>query len=172
MTCQVPHRIRRMGPGDRGFCHDGWLRSSADAPNVRWVPGALYLRMQSPRIHTWLDRFGAFVACAKSEPDVLLGFVCSPMPGLVFYLYVKHDMRRMGVARSLWDHANGWGHMDGDWQDTGQVPVRVTHWGETCPSITEKHPSLMVYDPSHLEDPRRRLQRRMQTETLKTASAR
>lgn len=149
MICEIPHRIRPMRTPDLGFCRDAWLRSGCDAPSMRWVPHSIYLRLQAERIERWLARYAeqTFVACAAGEDDILLGFVCAPTPSLVFYLYVKHDMRRMGLARSLWNFVSA-----------GHAPVSVTHWGESCPSISVKHPGLMVFDPSRLEDPRRRQQ--------------
>lgn len=149
MTCQIPHRIRPMGLKDHGFVRDAWLRSGCDAPGARWVPHALYLRLQADRVERWLSQHGkeTHVACAEGEDDVLLGFICSPAPAVVFYLYVKHDLRRLGLARALWQFSN-----------PALTPVLVTHWGESCPSIATKHPGLMVYDPSRLEDPRRRHQ--------------
>ena len=161
MTCQVPHTIRAMRDSDLGFCRDAWLRSMADAPANRYVPMAIFLRMQRDRVDRWLSQYMAhtYVATADIDHDLLLGFICAPEIGVVFYLYVKHDMRRMGLARALWQYAVK------DDQTTTKGPVAVAHWGEACPSITRGHPSLMVYDPSLLSDPRRRQQRRPQLGT-------
>jgi len=40
------------------------------------------------------------VACHPDDPDTILGWACTG-PDVVFYVFVKRDVRRVGVASSL-----------------------------------------------------------------------
>ncbi len=47
-----------------------------------------------------LVKSSTFVACLKSDPDVILGYSVSE-PGVLHWVFVKPDWRRIGIANDL-----------------------------------------------------------------------
>lgn len=94
---------RRAADGDRIFIDYGWLDS------YRWAHAAGMIHMDDwrdvmlPQITRIRTRPHAITMIAE-EPDALAGFICAEPrndPALVFYVYVKEQYRKAGIARGL-----------------------------------------------------------------------
>ena len=100
-------RYRLAAEGDRIFVDYGWLDS------YRWAHAAGMIHMDDwrdvmlPQIARVRNRPRTITLIAE-EPGALAGFItCDPSndPPLVFYVYVKEQYRRAGIARGLFREA-------------------------------------------------------------------
>lgn len=99
-------RYRKASEADRIFIDYGWLDS------YRWAHAAGMIHMDDwkivmlPQIERVRSRPKTITMVAE-EPDALAGFICCEPgnPALVFYVYVKEQYRRAGVARGLFKSA-------------------------------------------------------------------
>jgi hypothetical protein len=94
---------RRATDEDRIFIDYGWLDS------YRWAHAAGMIHMddwrdvmlpQIARVH----KRPKVITMVAAEPDALVGFMTAEPhnePPLVFYVYVKEQYRRAGIARGL-----------------------------------------------------------------------
>ena len=94
--------VRLATDADLPFIQDSWHRSAMrQLPTYaeHWGLGrAQWLSQQiSHCIRTGL----VFVAVVEDYPDVVLGWTCVAPTDVAHYVYVKHDARRMGIAKEL-----------------------------------------------------------------------
>jgi hypothetical protein len=95
-----PYTIRPAERGDRGYIIDTWLQSYRSSPFAQKLPDFAY----------W-SRFGHVglvesimdnpdtrikVACLPDGGSWLYGWICSNLVGLVHYVFVRNEFRRLG----------------------------------------------------------------------------
>jgi GNAT superfamily N-acetyltransferase len=95
----LPISLRPSEPGDRGFILDSWIRSYRDSPWARMM-GHAYTDGHDALIKRILGRSAVLVACYDADPETILGWACTERD-VVHYVYVKHKLRRRGIARML-----------------------------------------------------------------------
>lgn len=105
-------RLRAGHAGDHPLVVDSWVKSyqgyalARDCEHCggagRIYRGNRFLRGHKRLVREILARPGAalLVACRPDDPDTILGWACTG-PGKVFYVFVKKDVRRVGIAKAL-----------------------------------------------------------------------
>jgi hypothetical protein len=124
--------IRPLLETERPFVLSSWLKSYRNAPAVRLADNATYYAGQAASILKTLDRAETLVAADPEDDNVIWGFIVSEGE-LIHYVYVKHLMRRNGLAHSLWCVAG-----------KPTVATAMTHAGE---SILRAHSDVLAFDP-------------------------
>jgi hypothetical protein len=124
--------LRPLEQSERAFVLSAWLRSYRNAPAVRLVDNPTYFSGQSRSILSLLDRASCTVAADPQDDAVLWGFIVTEGQALR-YVYVKHLLRRNGIARALWQAAGR----------PRTVDV-LTHAGE---AILKANPGVLHFDP-------------------------
>ena len=110
---ETPLFLLRAGhAGDHPFVVDSWVKSyqsyalSRDCEHCnnagRIYRGNRFLRGHKRLIRDILARSGTalLVACHPDDPEPILGWACSEN-GVLHYVFVKKDVRRVGVASAL-----------------------------------------------------------------------
>lgn len=100
----LPIVLRKGLARDVPFITSSWLRSFRDAPFVRGVPNNIFYYQHHKVLEHLIPRSIVVVACSEDDPDLIVGWVCAELVDtalVVHYVYVKHDYRRMGVAKAL-----------------------------------------------------------------------
>jgi GNAT superfamily N-acetyltransferase len=81
------------------------LKSFRDAPFVAGIPNSIYYREMHLAIEKVLARANVVVACDPAEPALIFGWGVgeSAKDGTLFlhFLYVKHALRKFGIAKAL-----------------------------------------------------------------------
>lgn len=99
--------FRPMAPGDVNFVLDSWLRSYRESPWAGCTPNNVFFQVYHEAIEGLLARGAKVeVACAKHDPDKILGWICSEAVkggSCVHFTYIKDPYRRMGLATELID---------------------------------------------------------------------
>lgn len=102
---QLPIQLRRARKSDLPFISSSWLQSYRDAPAVDGCPNGVYYHDQHQLLERLLQRSVVLVAVDEQDPDQIAGWVCAEVlngPALVLhYIYVKHAMRKFGVAKRM-----------------------------------------------------------------------
>jgi hypothetical protein len=93
--------VRNALDDESDFIRDSWRKSYSHSPfAVR--AGTRYWQRQSAVIDYCRRTGVTLVATTEQEPDTALGYLVGSAPGnVVHWVYVKHDARRLGVARGL-----------------------------------------------------------------------
>lgn len=92
-------RLRPAGPEDEPFIVDSWCMSYKSQAVARDM-GPRYLVDYKWFVRALLKKVRVTVACDVEDPGVILGW-CASSPGVVHYVFVKHDFRRLGIAKNL-----------------------------------------------------------------------
>ncbi len=98
--------IARAGQRDRTFIVERWLEAYRTSHTAGMIQMPNWFRVMRPEFEAILARPNAvaYVAHAKADRDLLLGFIAGeiePKPPMVFFVYVKDQYRRAGIARDL-----------------------------------------------------------------------
>lgn len=97
--------LRPPNEGDVGFIFNSWLKSYRDAPFVSGIPNTIYYREMHLAIEKVLARANVVIACDPGEPELIFGWGVGEGAKdgtlLLHYLYVKHALRKFGIAKSL-----------------------------------------------------------------------
>lgn len=95
--------LRQGRPDDLAFVLDSWLQSYRDNnPEARALPRALFYSMHRRVVERLLARSLVVVACAKDNPNHILGWAAyETEPGVLHYLYVKAAYRGHDISRWL-----------------------------------------------------------------------
>lgn len=102
--------LRPARVGDLPFVFNSWLESYKAYPLALGVPKAKYFADQHALITELLRRGECLMAVNPADDTHLLGYVVhEPARRVVHYVYVKHPLRREGIARHLLSaiHAEG-----------------------------------------------------------------
>ena len=98
--------LRPAKPIDRGYILEHWVRAHSHTAEA-FHAGPNYMPGKWAEVETIFDRSQCLVACAASDPAVVLGFaVVEPgadldAPPIVHYVYVRETNRRDGIAKQL-----------------------------------------------------------------------
>lgn len=108
------HALRAAEPGDRSYVLDTWLSSYRRSPWAEQLPEWAYWSKYG---HVGLVEELAYqslvtVACLPETPSWIYGWCCSG-PGVLHYVFVRHEFRKQGFGRLLWEAAG--------------CPARITH---------------------------------------------
>jgi GNAT superfamily N-acetyltransferase len=111
-----------------------WLRSyKSSSPRAKNIPRDVFFAEHHDVIAGILDRSTTEVKLAvlPDDPDVVLGWAVTE-PGIVHYVYVKHMLRRHGLATALLAHV--------------QRPFTYTHWTYVVHDL-EKYTEGCTFNP-------------------------
>jgi hypothetical protein len=91
--------VRDMVDTDVSFVYSSWLKSLRPHSKVLKY---LFFLGQHRLIESLLARPGVSVGviCLDESPEVILGWICHEF-GIVHYLYVKSEFRRLGLANKM-----------------------------------------------------------------------
>jgi GNAT superfamily N-acetyltransferase len=103
--------LREGRPDDHAFVAESWLQSDKHSPSGR-DDGPGYMARAKVRIRRILGRSELRVLCSKEDSDAILawavvGHLAGVRPGpdplrpAVYYVYVRTELRRQGLARLL-----------------------------------------------------------------------
>jgi GNAT superfamily N-acetyltransferase len=95
--------IREGTPADYGFVVSSWLEANRDAPmGGRYSGASTYRREHRRLIEIALRRSTLRIAHVLGAPTALVGWAAYEEPTrIVHYVYVRRDMRRLGMATAL-----------------------------------------------------------------------
>jgi len=99
-----PWLLADARPTDMAFVFDSWLKSYADSSFACDIDNDSYYANQQSVIVDLVKRSNVVVAVDQEDSDHLFGWACVEQSGpthIVHYVFVKHAMRGMGVARSI-----------------------------------------------------------------------
>lgn len=102
--------MRVGGADDHAFVLESWLQSDKHSPSGR-DDGRGYMVRQKVRIRRILKRSELRVLCSRDAPEAILAWAVVLPPNkrgfvdldwaVVYYVYVRHELRRQGLARLL-----------------------------------------------------------------------
>jgi GNAT superfamily N-acetyltransferase len=93
------YALRPAQPADAVYVMHSWLRSYESSAVARDMGRSYYLSHERT-IRRILERADVLVACLEDDPETIVGYAVTG-PETVFYVYVKKDFRRLGIARAL-----------------------------------------------------------------------
>lgn len=96
-------RLRAAREEDRSFVFSSWLNSYRKSDAAKGLDGQTYYTQQRATIERLLSRSSGVIACQPSDEKEILGWlVLEPASSLVVhYAYVKHLLRREGLASHM-----------------------------------------------------------------------
>lgn len=99
MTLPALYDIRPGRETDHPFVISSWLASDRHSPAGRDM-GERYASEHRETVKRILMRAELRVACVVDTPDAILGWAVTG-PDTVYYVYVRRDVRRLGIGRAL-----------------------------------------------------------------------
>lgn len=91
---------RDMVPSDVDFILASWLRSYRLSPLVQEIAKDIYFREQNRIANRLLVASDVTLLVSAEDPDTIIAWISSKNHW-IHYLYVKHQFRRMGLAKRL-----------------------------------------------------------------------
>jgi GNAT superfamily N-acetyltransferase len=89
------------GTKERNFVLDSWKRSVRATPPYEWMqPNDFHCHI-GRCIEMFVDRGSVKLASHKDTPGIYSGWVCSNECHELYFVYVKRDLRRLGLASHL-----------------------------------------------------------------------
>ncbi len=129
--------FRLPEPADKNFILSSWLKSYR--PSCPVVSDETFFREQKSLILRLLEDTNVLLACDPVDPGVIWGYLVASSDGQGFgvahYVYVKHSLRRFGIARALLAQA---GILAG---------FETSHLTDTGRRILVDHPGLFTFNP-------------------------
>ncbi len=94
--------VRDIEPADLDFIQASWKNSLCYTKPYRYIPKSIFYNFYSSVISRIIGRPGIEIKSAvlETEPNIVLGFVVYE-PGIIHWIYVKEDWRRLGIAKRL-----------------------------------------------------------------------
>jgi ribosomal protein S18 acetylase RimI-like enzyme len=119
-------------PDEFPFIFDSWANSFRRSPWAGCVPNHLYDAVSREAARGILDRPGTRVLCAFPEGvRRIMGYsVSEPERGVLHWLYVKSDFRRLGVGRLLLTETLAAFNPDVDWRYTFRTRASAAFLGD------------------------------------------
>jgi hypothetical protein len=100
-------KIRKGRKTDIPFISNSWVKSFRNGAFVRGIPNELYYRYHRRIVSELLQKSLVAVLCERQDEDQIVGYVVAERSEegalLVHYVYVKHDFRKTGFAKSMID---------------------------------------------------------------------
>lgn len=98
--------VRTLEDGDVGLIYDSWLKSykGANDRHESGLPDWIYFDHYRGIIDQLLARAEIAVLCDLNDTDFIYGWLCYELPGpfgVIHYVFVKKDYRRLGFATKL-----------------------------------------------------------------------
>ena len=101
--------FRPYAPSDLNFLQNSWGSSFYMFSDIRhFIPPDVFHKYHRPIRENILNSAQAtvIIACAKSDPDLILGWICVEKPSnfkglLLHFIYIKQAFRGQGIARDL-----------------------------------------------------------------------
>lgn len=120
-------------PEEYALVFDSWSRSFQKSPWAGCIPNHLYAQVSRQASAEIIDR-GAFVLVAYVElPDLprrVVGYAVME-PGVLHWLFVKHDYRGLGIGKALLSHVTAGFSMDPPWTYTYRTRASQNFLGPT-----------------------------------------
>lgn len=106
VTIEIPILIRPMDAGDAPIVFDSWARSMCDELGIKDEDEVRrFVRGQKPVIAALLERGRNFVAAPRKDPSRCLGWICTELPDVLHFVFVKKPDRCGKIATRLVEHA-------------------------------------------------------------------
>lgn len=106
----MPYKIRLATSDDVSFIFNSWLKSFRDTGYLaRAISNIIYFENHHKLLEKVLQRATCYIACDSRYPDQIAGYVVAENIDNVFvlhYIYVKHNFRKTGIARELFNSFN------------------------------------------------------------------
>lgn len=106
-----PVQYRPAKPSDIPFVMDSWLNSWRVSPWAGCIPNNYYYKVTRAAIEQLIIRGAKLeIACKESDPDKILGWVCSELTGpdtVIHYLYVKEGYLPFDIGAKLVERTEG-----------------------------------------------------------------
>lgn len=132
MSSPVEFRIRAFRPDDDGekqFVLKSWVGAARQCDmKTRRIDSHLFNAWMSPTAVSALGRSQILIAAPSDDDATIYGFAVFE-PGLIHMVYVRPQLRKLGIARAL----------------LATVPYRETAfstWTSECSWVCDKHPKL------------------------------
>ncbi len=128
--------IRDANEKDIPFIYATWLNSYYHDSWARSVKKTIYFDNYKHVLDTILeDKYTEVkVACLPENTNVILGFLVQEQQNIIHYCFVKEAFRRMGVAKSLFQHEKAY----------------ITHMTRSFSPILRDHEEVFTYNPFYL----------------------
>lgn len=102
-------QLRHAEPSDWNRIRSDWKLSYRDSPWARtllWATSEVYYGWQSRIVDALLvhPECEAWVACWAEDPNTIAGWAVNEGPRVLHYVCVKHEFRRLGIAKRLLAH--------------------------------------------------------------------
>ena len=127
-------------PEEYALVFDSWARSFQKSPWAGCIPNHLYAQVSRQASAEIIDR-GAFVLVAYVElPNGtrrVVGYAVTE-PGVLHWLFVKHDYRRLGIGKALLARVTAAFSSDAPWVYTYRTRASAPFLG-----------SAWKWDPKH-----------------------
>lgn len=124
-----------MDPSERGLVVQAWRVSYQDAPGIKGTPADEYFPAMGARIDKLLEESAVLVALHPEDSTDVVGFAVFDGP-VLHYIYVKHKVRRIGIARELLKAAS-----------LAEPLTMFTHWSRPLRNPTHRIFRGMRFNP-------------------------
>jgi hypothetical protein len=96
------YHFREPTNEDLPFIVNSWLKSAREGPTLRGLSSSVYFKEHKKLILTLLNSedTALVIAADDADPRHILGWAAGA-PGVLHFVYVKHLLRRQGLARAL-----------------------------------------------------------------------
>jgi len=89
-----------MEPGDRPLILETWIRTSRSCDP--WIDHTRHDYSMARHLERLLSRCPTWVAANREADDRILGWLCADVRrGLLHWVWVRQDWRRIGIAKEL-----------------------------------------------------------------------
>jgi len=91
-----------MAKADESFIYSSWLKSFRDAPAVSGVSNTVYFKCHHDLVEAILNdpSVSTHIACAPDDDSQIFGYIVGSV-GVCHWVYVKHPLRTVGIAKEL-----------------------------------------------------------------------
>lgn len=131
MSIDPPH-FRTPSQKDLNFVLNSWLKSNRN--EHQHVTNEVYYTFYKKIIAELLSKADTVIACDPADHNSIWGYIVYE-PSTVHYIYVKHALRRFGIANSL----------------MSLMPefnvLQSTHSSVHARKYHKKYPELVTYNP-------------------------
>jgi len=122
--------FRRSTAEDTNFILSSWLKSYRSS--VPLVSDDIYFEYHKAYVTNLILKSTIIVACDPDYPSSIYGYAVTE-PEIVHYVYVKHTLRRFGIATAL--------------LESHTKPFVTSHLSQPAAKILAAHPNAFTYNP-------------------------
>ena len=98
--------IRPATEADMNFVINSWLKTQRDVGHHAYMSNPVYFGHYRDQVVAKLAASTTTIACEPEHPEHIFGYIVRG-DGCIHMLYVKHDFRKLGIARQLVETTGG-----------------------------------------------------------------